>query len=273
VLIINELSKKERVRFAKNRTCFLTHNFFVPLPHKTNNYNIMHNLYKYQPTDSMSGLIADNYKILLVLLRFGIPLGVGDDSIGEVCRKNNIDVETFLVVVNMFLNYGQPDYVVSPENIDVPTVVAYLKNGHEYFLKFCFPSIRAQLSQVLTSEPHELSHVMLRYFDEYADEVSRHMMYEEKEVFPYIDALLCGKRDLIYNIGIFGKRHNRIEERLTEFKNISIKYYSARITNELNRVLFDIFTCESDLASHNDIENRVLIPIIAQWEKRNKINV
>ena len=45
-------------------------------------------------------------------------------------------------------------------------------------------------------------------------------------------------------------------------KNILKKYYPASSSNELNSVLFDIFTCEQDLASHNYIEDYLFIPVI-----------
>ena len=49
-------------------------------------------------------------------------------------------------------------------------------------------------------------------------------------------------------------------------KNILIKYYPASSSNELNSVLFDIFTCEQDLASHNYIEDYLFIPVIQTLE-------
>lgn len=70
----------------------------------------------------------------------------------------------------------------------------------------------------------------------------------------------------MYNIAIFRKRHDQVEAKLTELKNILIKYYPASSSNELNSVLFDIFTCEQDLASHNYIEDYLFIPVIQKLE-------
>ena len=47
-----------------------------------------------------------------------------------------------------------------------------------------------------------------------------------------------------------------------ELKNIIIKYYPSGGTNELNGVLFDIFTCEQELASHNAVEDGIFIPAV-----------
>ena len=58
---------------------------------------------KYTKDDPMSDLVSDNYRILLLMSRFGIGLGFGESSIGEVCRANGVDTSTFLIVTNMML--------------------------------------------------------------------------------------------------------------------------------------------------------------------------
>ena len=66
------------------------------------------------------------------------------------------------------------------------------------------------------------------------------------------------------------RQHDQIEAKLTELKNILIKYYPASEScgKEMNGVLFDIFLCESELASHNDLENRLFIPAVAEVERK-----
>ena len=64
-----------------------------------------------------------------------------------------------------------------------------------------------------------------------------------------------------------GYDKNTNQAKLAELKRIIIRYYPSGSTNELNGVLFDIFTCERDLASHNDIEDRLFIPAIKRLEE------
>ena len=52
----------------------------------------------------MSDLICENYPMLLVLSRFGISLGFGDKTIGEVCEDSGVDTKTFLTIVNLLLD-------------------------------------------------------------------------------------------------------------------------------------------------------------------------
>ncbi|MBR7157133.1 MAG: hemerythrin domain-containing protein, partial [Bacteroidales bacterium] len=54
----------------------------------------------YKATDKMSEIICDNASLLLVMSRFGISLGFGDDNVQQVCSRQNVDLSTFLAVIN-----------------------------------------------------------------------------------------------------------------------------------------------------------------------------
>ncbi|MDL2282262.1 hemerythrin domain-containing protein [Parabacteroides sp. OttesenSCG-928-G06] len=225
---------------------------------------------KYQETDKMSDLICDNYPMVLVMSRFGIALGFGEKNIGEVCRQNNVDACTFLTVVN-FLT-GEDRYSLPMENINrclsLETLMNYLHSAHDYFLNFRLPHIRRKLVQAIEDCREDIAYAITRFFDEYAAEVHKHMMYEEKTVFPYVRTLIGGNKDPKYSISIFMKRHDQIEMKIVELKNILIKYYPGSGTHLLNSVLFDIFTTESDLASHNRVEDYLFVPAIMEMEKQ-----
>ncbi|MCI6986314.1 MAG: hemerythrin domain-containing protein, partial [Bacteroidales bacterium] len=51
---------------------------------------------KYTATDRLCDLIDDNFKLLMVMSRFGISLGFGEKSVKEVCEAENVDCDTFL---------------------------------------------------------------------------------------------------------------------------------------------------------------------------------
>ncbi len=223
----------------------------------------MHKFGRYGKEDRMSELIGGDYRVLLVMSRFGIGIGVGDKSIAEVCGENGVDTETFLAVANLSLGS-----TLSPEvakSLSVDSLLSYLHSSHDYFLRFRLPAIRAKLAGIVGQQT-ELSRAILGYFDEYAGEVRAHMEYEEKTVFPYVRSLQQGAQPGGYTIDVFQKRHDQVEARMSEFKNLMIRFYPAQSTNEVNDVLFDIFNCEQELASHNEIEDGLLIPAIAARE-------
>lgn len=227
----------------------------------------MRRQWKYDGSENMSDLVSNNYRILLVMSRFGIGLGFGDKSMAEVCADNQVDLNTFLAVINMLLDEDcMPEYdssIVSTE-----ALLTYLVNSHVYFLEFRLPGIREELVQALGQSKDELTRAVIRYFDEYVGEVRNHMNYEDETVFPYVRSLLAGVYDGKYSIEIFRRHHGQVEARLTEFKQILIKYYPARSTHRLNSVLFNIFNCENDLSFHNEVEDRLLVPVIMDLERK-----
>lgn len=208
----------------------------------------------------MCELVCDRYPVLQVMSRFGIALGFGDKTIAEVCTENRVDTATFLAVVNLLL-YPHNAAGCSDE-VSVRALTDYLQNSHRYFLDFRLPAIRRKLIEAVDCSLSDVSMAIMRYFDEYVAEVHKHMAYEEKTVFPYVEALLTGEKRSDYSIDVFRRHHDQIEARLRELKNIIIKYYPAGGTNELNGVLYDIFTCEQELASHNAVEDDIFVPSV-----------
>ena len=226
----------------------------------------------YIPTDKMSDIICDNYSLLQVMSRFGLPLGFGDYSVEEVCQTHQVDCSTFLAVAN-FINKGHARPLVSLEGISIKSLITYLKNAHHYFLDFQLPTIRRKLLEAIDcSMDNEVTFLILKFFDVYVQEVHKHMSYEDMNVFTYVENLLNGEKDENYNINMFVRHHDHIDDKLTELKNIIIKYYPD--TNKaylMNAVLFDIFNCEKDLVSHNQVEDYLFVPAVLQLEREVEI--
>jgi regulator of cell morphogenesis and NO signaling len=214
----------------------------------------------------MSNLISENYSALLVMSRFDIALGFGEKSIGEVCRDNQVDTHTFLAIINLMVSKNQI-IPASGTEISVESLIDYLHKSHDYFLNYRLPEIREKLSKVLNPGEGDLNKAVMEYFDKFVAEIKKHMLNEDKKVFPYVKSLLTAKNKDKYPIS-FSKQHEQIETRLTEFKNILIKYYPAQSTNKINSVLFDIFNCEKDLASHNAVEEYLFLPAIEELESK-----
>ncbi|MDE6458798.1 MAG: hemerythrin domain-containing protein, partial [Muribaculum sp.] len=89
-------------------------------------------------------------------------------------------------------------------------------------------------------------------------------------VFPYIRALVNGDHS-DYNINLFKRHHDEIGEKLTELKNIILRFYTTSMPNKMYDVLIDLYNAEEDLDSHNDIENHILIPLITMIERNYRL--
>ena len=122
----------------------------------------MYSIGKYMASDKMGNLICDNYPMLLVMSRFNISLGFGDKSIGEVCKENKVDTDTFLSVINLLI---KEEYDVVEEEIariSIPSLIDYLKNSHSYFLEFRLPMIRQKLGEALKLGSGDITQGIMR---------------------------------------------------------------------------------------------------------------
>lgn len=226
----------------------------------------------YEAGDKMISLIRDNYNILQSLNSFGISLGFGDKTVDETCRANNVDTTTFLAVVNLTIN-GTSDYDI--DKLSAPTLLHYLTAGHRYYLDYQLPFVRREL-EAAVGDSSDLSHnhndnvdrLILELYDQYSREIRKHMNYEEKTLFPYIEKLLNGETSTTYSIDTFAKHHTEADKSLKELKNLILKYLPHDITNSnrLTSALYFIYNNEDWLANHQEVEEKIFVPLIRKIE-------
>ena len=214
----------------------------------------------------MISLIRDNYDLLQMLGSFGISLGFGDKTVKEACEDNGVDYYTFLAVVNFTVNgYGDAE---TDEQLSVPTLMQYLKASHAYYLDFQLPFIRRELEESLDLN-NSLAQLIMRFYDEYAHEIKRHMQYEQKTLFPYVQSLLDGHPAPDYSIETFSRHHGAADKKLRELKLLVIKYLPSDglHNNKLTATLHDIYDNEVWLCQHSMVEDHVFVPAIRRLEQ------
>jgi regulator of cell morphogenesis and NO signaling len=223
----------------------------------------------YEADDKMITLIKDNYALLQTLGSFGINLGFGDKTVHETCADNGVDTATFLAIVNFTIN-GYSDFEVD-ESLSIPTLLHYLKASHAYYLDFQLPFIRKELEESI-SPADSVGKIILKFYDEYSHEIKRHMMYEHKTLFPYVEALLNGVQVGDYNIETFSKHHGAADKKLKELKLMIIKYLPADtyLNNKLTATLYDIYNNEEWLRQHSMVEDKIFVPAIRLLEEYTK---
>ena len=229
----------------------------------------MKNVKMYESSDKMITLIKDNYSVLQALGSFGISLGFGDKTVNETCQLNGVDTYTFLTVINFTIN-GYGDFE-NDTQISVPTLLHYLKASHAYYLDFQLPFIRRELQEsIVPQDP--LGQLIMRFYDEYAQEIRRHMKYEEKTLFPYVQSLLDGRPMNDYNIDTFSKHHDSTDKKLRELKLMMIKYLPSdtHSNNKMTATLYDIYNNEEWLRQHAEVEDHIFTPAIKRLERLTK---
>lgn len=229
----------------------------------------MKNQKMYEPDDKMISLIRDNYNLLQSLGSFGISLGFGDKTVSQVCEEQHVDTYTFLAVVNFTIN-GYRDFD-DATRLSMPTLLQYLKASHDYFIGFQLPFIRKELVDALDDKDN-LARLILKLYDEYARSVTSHMKYEEKNVYPYVEALLQGKSVTDFEIDMYSKHHGQESNKLRELKSIIIKYLPSDglHNNQLSATLYDIYNNEEWLSLHAQVEDEIFIPAVRRLEQKLK---
>lgn len=223
----------------------------------------------YEAGDKMISLIKDNYDLLQSLGSFGINLGFGDKTVREICEDNGVDTYTFLAVVNLTIN-GYSDFD-NDEQLSVPTLMHYLEASHVYYLDFQLPYIRRELEESI-DRSNSLGMLIMKLYDDYAREIYKHMTFEKKMLFPYVNALMEGRPGGDYRIETFSRNHEEPATKLKELKMLIIKYMpqDAHRNNLLMATLHDIYNNEEWLNLHAQVEDKIFVPAIRRLEQMSR---
>lgn len=202
----------------------------------------------YKESDKICDLMSQEEDAIQIISRFGLEMGVGDQTIAQVCKSHGVHTPTFLAVVN----YKVFKQKALPADIDIPTLQRYLHNAHNYFLNFRLPRLRrALIEAIIPADPTtKIPGLILRCYDEFVDEIRTHIEHE--------------------NAGMYEEHEHddeRITGKLTEIKNMIIKYYPTQptsmegtVTYTVISVMSDLWHTEHDFADHCAIEDDILRP-------------
>ena len=206
----------------------------------------------YKSTDKICDLMAHEEDAIQIISRFGLEMGVGEQTIAQVCEAHDVHTPTFLAIVNYKVFHQK----ALPDAIDLPTLQRYLQNAHNYFLNFRLPRLRrALIEAIIPADPTtKIPGLILRCYDEFVDEIRTHIEHE--------------------NAGLYEEHEHddeRITGKLTEIKNLIIKYYPSPVTGNpspltylLISVMSDLWHTEQDFADHCAIEDDILRPAMTK---------
>lgn len=212
----------------------------------------------YKFTDKMCDLMSHEEDAIQIISRFGLEMGVGEQTIEQVCSSHGVHTPTFLAVVN----YKVFKQRAVSTDIDIPTLQRYLRNAHTYFLDFRLPRLRRSLIEaIIPADPTtKIPGLILRCYDEFVAEIRTHIEHE--------------------NEGLFDEHEHddqRITDKLTEIKNLIIKYYPTKptsvegtVTYTLISVMSDLWHTEQDFADHCAIEDDILRPALTHIRPHSK---
>ena len=101
--------------------------------------------YEYKASDKLSFVIQDDYRLLQVMGRFGISMGFGEKTIGEICSQSGIDAIAFLGVINYIKSSSVNALYRLDTKEGIKSLLCYLKNTHDFFFYFQLRTILRSL--------------------------------------------------------------------------------------------------------------------------------
>ncbi|MDH6309186.1 DNA-binding CsgD family transcriptional regulator [Dysgonomonas sp. PFB1-18] len=189
----------------------------------------------------LSEVVEENHQLIPVINRFGIKLGLGDKTIGEICKPNNINTEFFLAILNTFLN---EDYFPEKklQKFDIELVVKYIKQTDAYLIHGQLHNLEKHLNAFLSMSDANNAQLKL---------ISRLFREFKQELIDQIEqGMVKGDTPLAL---------------LTDLKSIIIKHISGNFNeNMCYAVIFTIDSFQKDLEKHNRIREKILKPMLEE---------
>lgn len=228
----------------------------------------------------MYRVVLENLQLLPLLPRFNLKPGFGELSVDEVCRAHGVNTDFFLEIANAYLD----ELYVPGEGLSLfslGTMVNYITSTHSYYTAIALPMVEEKIHRLLENSELSEKEVLLvtNFFNDYKKDFIAHISQEEDQILPYVlelerqSTMENPDPEFIqklrsYSISEFEKEHDRLEISLKHLSELIIKYLPPFDDLHLcHEVLNDLASLMNDLVDHADVEDKVLIPRVAELER------
>lgn len=230
----------------------------------------------------MAEVININHHLLSVIHKAGIRLGFGDATLEEVSIQYSLNPDFVVALLN---TYNDPRYL--PEDhlkmFSVQEIVDYLRRSHRIYIREQLPEL-AMLFEKYADETNSMKYnkLLRNFFSEYRSEIEKHFIAEDERMFPYalaVEKALLGfevsatdrEQFKNYTIKDFLQEHDNIEVKLSDLRNLIVKYIPQADDSVLAFLILEkLYHLNRDLEDHSRIEEKVLIPKVSELEAKLK---
>lgn len=212
--------------------------------------------------------------VLAVLNRFDIYLGVGDDTIEEICCRRDIDVELFIAVLNTYMNSDYyPSLNSSAEHL--AKMVDYLEKTDIYYRDVQLKNIDRHFDMLLrsTNVPGLESgnmELLGKFYCEVKEELQASIKNDCEYWFPMLrkaidkdsGQLRCLNTTEIDNNIPLPFRNKNLEDKIKDL----ISFFIIHLKGDYNHnlclaVVSAIFALDKDVCQNNRIRERIFRPL------------
>ncbi len=232
-------------------------------------------------TTTLGDIVSRDFRAGAILDRYGLDYCCGGArTLAEGCEKRGVSVER----VASELEALDPALREAPEQ-DPVALIDYIVSKHHAYVRDAMPAIQNHLSKV--AAVHGARHPELPFveakFSKVADEMSLHMMKEERVLFPYIRALAEATAHgtpsppdmfgTVQNpIRMMEIEHQEAGDGIAAVRELTHGYETpADACATYAMAMRELEAFEKDLHAHVHLENSVLFPRAVELEEKAEL--
>lgn len=201
--------------------------------------------------------------IVTVYYRFGIELGLSDNTVESICVLKKIDIDFFMAILNTYLS---PAYF--PENkigkFSASDIVDYLSQTNVSYEHFQIPNIERHFGFLLKRSDSDNNNLalMMRFFVEVKNELLQRIYDDREKWFPQL-VNQYSKNPNIQLLDDVEKvdEDDSIEDKIDDLINMFVIHLKGKYDHDLcQAVLISLVNFKKDITQNNRIRNRILKP-------------
>lgn len=227
-------------------------------------------------------IVAKDIKAAVVFESVGIDYCCrGNRILSEVCQEQSLDIKPIMEKLQAISSDVDPSSGIDFNSWSLERLADHVEQTHHNFVRSEIPLLQQRIDRICTV--HGARHPELlevnKLFNETAEELSQHMVKEERMLFPHIKALeTASNKNEKLETPAFGTVSNPIEMMMKEHTDEGDRFVKiAELTNNFTppadacntyKVTFQTLKeFEQDLHRHIHLENNILFPKAIKLEK------
>lgn len=236
--------------------------------------------------ETLGQIAAKDLRKAAIFKKYGIDFCCGGKkTVKEICAEKGLDVTK----IEQELQQADKVFTARPVPYNewkLDFLADYIVNTHHSYVKNTLPEIVGYAIKVASvhGQQHPELYKIKSLVDEVNEELTAHMMKEEKVLFPYVKALVsASSKEQVPQAAHFGTvqkpinmmemEHEMVGKNMEEISALSQKYTVPAGGCASYSLLFNMLEeFENDLHLHIHLENNILFPKVLDLEKNLSSN-
>jgi regulator of cell morphogenesis and NO signaling len=231
--------------------------------------------------ETLGEIATKDLKKVEVFKKYGIDFCCGGKkTLKQVCEEKNLDIHKIEEELNQSNNLTSRYTALPYNDWELNFLADFIVNTHHSYVNKTMPELTFYANKVM--KVHSGQHPELirikQLVDMITNELTTHMMKEEKILFPYVHDIVNAKKNntkvqsqfgSIQNpINMMEMEHESVGEAYEEIKQLNGNYTLPADACSSYKILYKMLEeFENDLNLHIHLENNILFPKAIELEK------